>query len=312
MVLCFVALFVFAVLGIFSAKYRALAKEAFDCTLRKMTLRPCQSGLEDRIKSTLVTRTLRVSPALARVLNRNFQFLSILFTVLFFASMAYSAVSVYNYWAYGNCNGPNSSEFCVFDAVLGKTPGNLKPVPPGVGPVSGNGSLTLVEFGCFTCPFTKKSQPDLKRFLASNPQIKLEFRAYPIPTHPNSTLAAQGAFCADEQGKFWPYYDALFLETDKSKPSLVHMAVSLGLQKTAFESCLDSPRSLSRVQKDVDEGKAAGIYGTPTFFLGNLSLVGPQTVSSFEDALLGKAASLPGTGGACPPPEGVNAAEPIS
>src|SRR3989338_10535959 len=310
MVLCFVALFIFAVLGIFSAKYRALAREAFDCTLRKMTLRPCQSGLDERIKSSLVASTLLISPSLARVINRNFQILSLAFTVLFFASFAYSAVSVYNYWAVGNCNGPNSSEFCVFDAVLGKNPQKLVPVAPGVGPDLGNGTIALVGFGCFTCPFTQKTQAQLKSFLKTHPDVRLEFRAYPIPTPPGSTLAAQAAFCADDQGGFWKYYDELFALGEKSRSSLPDLALRQNLNTSAFSECLDSKESLKRVEKDVEAGKNAGIYGTPTFFIRNVTLVGPKSISQSEDALAGKAEPLPGIGGACPPPEGVNPTEP--
>ena len=51
--ICFVALAVFAVMGLFSAKYRPYAKEAFDCVFRRLTLRKCESGLDKRIKSKL-------------------------------------------------------------------------------------------------------------------------------------------------------------------------------------------------------------------------------------------------------------------
>ena len=65
MVLCFVALFVFAILGIFSAKYRLLAREALDCVVRTVTLRPCESKLDERLHSQIVAKLLpngRVPP----------------------------------------------------------------------------------------------------------------------------------------------------------------------------------------------------------------------------------------------------------
>ncbi len=305
MVLCFVALFVFAILGIFSAKYRALAGEAFDCVVRTVTLRPCESKLDERLHAKIVAKLLPVWPAGARVIHKNFQALSLLLVVVFFGSMIYSGVSVYNYWAYGNCNGPNSSEYCVFDAVLGaKGPAGLKPLEPGVGPTLGNGSITLVEAGCFTCPFTRKTQPELKAFLQKHSEVTLEFRAFPIPSHANSSEAAIAAFCADEQGAFWPYYDALFSEADFSRERFVQHAATLGLNSSAFFVCLDSSQVKDRLQKDVDAGIAAGIYGTPTFFINGSALVGPQTVKQFEDALAGKAAPLiAGEGGSCPPPD---------
>ena len=305
MVLCFVALFVFAVLGIFSAKYRVLAQEALDCVVRTVTLRPCESKLDERLHAKIVVKVLPIFPAGARAIHKNFRALSILLVVIFFGSMVYSGISVYNYWAYGNCNGPNSSEYCVFDAVLGaKGPVGLKPLAAGVGPTLGNGCIALVEAGCFTCPFTRKTQPELKSFLSQHPEVRLEFRAFPIPSHANSSEAAIAAFCADEQGKFWPYHDLLFSASDYSRDAFLKYASSLELNPSAFSACLDSQRVKDRLQKDVDAGKAAGIYGTPTFFINGSALVGPQTVTQFEDALNGNAAPLvAGQGGSCPPPE---------
>ncbi len=310
MVLCFVALFVFAVLGIFSAKYRVLAKEALDCVARTVTLRPCESKLDERLHAKIVAKLLPIFPAGARTLHKHFQIFSILLVVLFFGSLLYSGVSVFNYWAFGNCNGPDSSEFCVFDAVLGKQPGAasaLLPIAPGIGPVLGNGSTVMVEVGCFTCPFTKKTQPELQAFLAHHPEISLEWRALPIPAHDNSDWAAKAGFCADEQGRFWPMHDALFAaQPDHSRENLVSIAQAQGLNVSGFQECLDSPATQKRLDADVAAGKAAGIYGTPTFFLGNVSLVGPQTLADFEAALRGEQSVQPGvSGGACPPPEGV-------
>lgn len=103
MVICIVALVVFSFLSIWSARYRELAKQAFKCVTRMVTLRPCDVGLETRIK-TKVTAKLMNIPSLARFFYRHFKLLSWAFTVTFFASMTYSAYSVYNLLVYGTCN----------------------------------------------------------------------------------------------------------------------------------------------------------------------------------------------------------------
>ncbi|MFH1622894.1 MAG: hypothetical protein ABIA12_00010 [Candidatus Aenigmatarchaeota archaeon] len=111
--ICVIALFVFAVLGVFSARYRPLAREAFRCTFLKITLRPCETGLDDRIKSKLVSKLLPRAPRAARFVYKNFEVLSWAFTLLFFASMIYSAYSLYNLYAYGTCD-PNTG-VCLFN-----------------------------------------------------------------------------------------------------------------------------------------------------------------------------------------------------
>lgn len=108
MVICIVAMVVFGAMALFSARYRPIAREAFDCTIRKMTLRPCASGLDERIRARAVAKVLKYSPPAARQLNRHYAAVSIMFSILFFASLGYSAYSLYNWVAYGNCYGPEA------------------------------------------------------------------------------------------------------------------------------------------------------------------------------------------------------------
>lgn len=55
--LCLAALVVFSILGIFSASYRPLAREAFNCVFRKMTLRSCNTGFDQKIKTKLTSNS---------------------------------------------------------------------------------------------------------------------------------------------------------------------------------------------------------------------------------------------------------------
>ena len=115
MVLCIAALVVFAVLGIWSAKYRAMAKEAFRCVTRMITLKPCDVELETKIKAK-VTSKLAVVPALARFFYRHFKIISWAFTITFFASLAYSIYGVYNLVVFGSCT-PGAP--CVITGIAG-------------------------------------------------------------------------------------------------------------------------------------------------------------------------------------------------
>ncbi|MDD5148364.1 MAG: hypothetical protein PHH08_02770 [Candidatus ainarchaeum sp.] len=102
MVLCLVALLVFAVLSIWSAKYRVLAKEAFGCVAKMVTFKPCDVRLETKIKAKVASK-LMIVPALARFFYKYFKALSWAFTIAFFASLAYSAYSIYNLLVFGTC-----------------------------------------------------------------------------------------------------------------------------------------------------------------------------------------------------------------
>lgn len=112
MVICIVALVVFSVLSIFSAKYKTLAKEAFDCVFNMVTLQPCKTTLKQRIKSAAISKLMPVFPKVAKLIYRNFELFSWVFTILFFASLIYSAYALFNLIVYNNCYGPNSTGIC--------------------------------------------------------------------------------------------------------------------------------------------------------------------------------------------------------
>ena len=73
MVVCIIALAVFGIMGIFSATHRALAREAFDCVFRKMTLRPCNTGLDRRLKMIVSMKVMRHHEGTGKFVNRHFE-----------------------------------------------------------------------------------------------------------------------------------------------------------------------------------------------------------------------------------------------
>lgn len=117
MVFCIIALMVFAFLGIFSAKYRRYAKEAFDCVFRTVTLRPCNTEFDKKIKAKVSGKLLEKNPEIGRFVYKNFEAISLAFVVLMIASLAYSAYSIYNFFAYGNCEGPNATGECIYGEI---------------------------------------------------------------------------------------------------------------------------------------------------------------------------------------------------
>lgn len=118
LVLCIIALIVFAIFSIFSAKYRPLAKEAFGCVFRMATLRPCETGFDRKLKAKVVAGVFEKSPSAARLVNAHFEILSWIFTIIFFASFAYSAYGAYNLITVGTCD-PAHPENCPVSGING-------------------------------------------------------------------------------------------------------------------------------------------------------------------------------------------------
>ncbi len=90
---------------------------------------------------------------------------------------------------------------------------------------------------------------------------------------PESGWAAEAAYCADEQGQFWPYHDKLYQSQGSeggggfSKDNLKRYARELGLNTSPFNSCLDSAKYAAQVQSDTNTAGQAGIRGTPSFLV---------------------------------------------
>ena len=139
-------------------------------------------------------------------------------------------------------------------------------------PVLGNKNapVTVIEFSDFQCPFCERfysqTLPLLEQNYISTGKVKLVYRDFPLSSiHPDAQKAAEAAECADEQGKFKEMHDKLFENQNSlSTSSLKSYAAQLGLDAAKFNGCLDSGKYASEVQKDFNDGSAAGVSGTPS------------------------------------------------
>ena len=204
----------------------------------------------------------------------------------------------------------------VSPSALGTTPNQAAaptPVPGqkvdvGVGtlPLLGNknAKVTIVEFSDLQCPFCKRffddALPQIKKEYIDTGKVRFAFRHFPLTQiHPNAYKAGSAVECANEQGKFWEYHDNLFktqdawasLDNATAVSKFKSYAGELGLNASQFNSCLDSDKYKTNIDKDLADGGAAGVNGTPTTFVNGLSVVGAQPFSSFKtiiDAELAK------------------------
>lgn len=175
-----------------------------------------------------------------------------------------------------------------------------------------NAPLTLIEFSDYECPFCKRSfdqlLPELKKNYIDTGRLKLVYRDFPLPFHANAHKEAEAAECARSQGDdatYFKFHDQIFTQTTSNGTGLAPsqlpvIAKSLGLDVSQFQQCLDSRKFENEVDKDIADGIAAGVSGTPAWFIGKSSkdgvingtlLVGAQPFPAFKtiiDAELNK------------------------
>jgi protein-disulfide isomerase len=145
-------------------------------------------------------------------------------------------------------------------------------------------SVTLVEFSDFHCPFCKRVQPTLAQLLKTYPEkVKLVYRDLPLDgLHPQARGAAEAARCAQDQGKFWEYHDALFEHSPKAgDDDLKRYAEQVGLDGGKFASCLFQSVHHEAVQRDINDATKLGITGTPAFFINGRFVNGAQPIEKF-------------------------------
>jgi hypothetical protein len=104
---CIVAFVVFALLGVFSARYRTIARKAWGCVLRRVTFKPCDISIQEEIKSRLMGRFIVTHPAIARYINRWSNIFAWIFVILSVWSLVIVFNSGLNLFVYGTCSVDN-------------------------------------------------------------------------------------------------------------------------------------------------------------------------------------------------------------
>jgi protein-disulfide isomerase len=113
-----------------------------------------------------------------------------------------------------------------------------------------------------------------------------------------STAAAEAADCAQDQGKLWPYHDALYTakvadvqkggaEDDGffNRALFLQLAQKTGLDIATFTSCIDSNKYASQVASDTQVASGLGVNSTPTFFINGTQILGAEPYASFEEVI---------------------------
>ncbi len=308
--ICIIALIVAGILGIFSAKYRIIAKEAFNCTFRKITFRKCDSDLNTRLKSQITGSFMRFSPKIGRFLYRYFEIFSWFFLILTVLTLFFVGQGIYNYAAYGNCNGPNSNQFCIFDPLGTNHPQNASTGDGSVCAIPGhqnntltaptydldhviywgnvNASVTIIEFGCYSCHYTQVAESTVQKILKKyDNTILYIYIDFPLSlTHENALLATEAAYCAKDQNKYWEYRDYLFANQPKQYyDDLLTYARELQLDESQFKNCLDKNSYQQLVESHYQTGLDSGITVTPTFFINNQTIVGAKDYREFNKVI---------------------------
>ncbi|WGV27018.1 DsbA family protein [Halotia branconii] len=157
----------------------------------------------------------------------------------------------------------------------------------GNSPVAGSpqAKTVLVEFSDFQCPYCAEAHKTLKQLLATHQNdLKLVYKHFPLPIHAEAMPAAQAAWAANQQSKFWEYQDALFTNQKQLGEVLyLDIAKKLNLDLEKFKS--DRLIANAAIDQDIQLAQKLGIAGTPFFVMNSPNFSGAVQLSDIEGKL---------------------------
>ncbi len=150
-----------------------------------------------------------------------------------------------------------------------------------------NAPVTIVEFSDYQCPFCGRAESSVQEILKKyGDKVRLVYMDFPLPMHPYALKAAQAARCAGDQGKYWPFHDALFADQSKLDPKgLDATAARLKLDTKKFDQCTAGDLHLDQIKKSQQEGSDIGVDGTPTFVINGRLMNGAQPTNEMESVI---------------------------
>lgn len=153
---------------------------------------------------------------------------------------------------------------------------------------SADALITILAFEDFECPFCRESYPIMKKVRERyGSALRIVFKHTPIVNnHKEALLAHIGATCAQDQGKFWEYYDLLYTTQKLDKDSLLGYAEILSINNSKFQQCLDSSIHLGDIETDLKDAVQIGLQGTPTYIINGTKIEGVQSEEDWSNLIL--------------------------
>ncbi len=150
-----------------------------------------------------------------------------------------------------------------------------------------DGSITIVEFSDYQCPFCARAEPIIMQALEAYPtQARFVYKHFPLESiHPHAMGASQAAIAAGKQGKFWEMHEKLFANQRALQPEkLDSYATELGLDVEKFKADMGSDETKKAVRDDMRLARSAGVRGTPTIFV-NGRLLRNRSIDGFKELI---------------------------
>ena len=169
-----------------------------------------------------------------------------------------------------------------------------RPHPQAKGNTMGDpkASVKIIEYADFQCPYClrywQETELQIINTYVVTGKVHYDYRSVGAFIGPDSASAAEAAYCAGDQDKFWEYHDTLYSNWtgenvgDFAQDKLRQYAAAVGLDPSKFDDCLNRGLHISQVQQDVTNSKEDGVRATPSFLINGKLVEGAQPFNVFQ------------------------------
>ena len=147
--------------------------------------------------------------------------------------------------------------------------------------------ITIIEFADYQCGYCRKVYPTLVELVEEYPdQVKVVYRDYPLSGGQGGMEPQIAANCAGEQDKYWEMHEKLMGSGNYSKSTIDGYVTELQLDAAAFATCqADVGKHYTEIMNDFEDGRNAGVSGTPAFYVNGVFLNGAVPKEQFKSVI---------------------------
>lgn len=165
-------------------------------------------------------------------------------------------------------------------------PNKVYNIPVGDSALKGpkDAKVTIIKFSDYQCPFCSQAATLVEDVLKQYPKdVNLVYKQFPLTSiHPNAMPASKAALAAGKQGKYWEMHEIMFKNMrELSGDKLKQYAQQIGLDMARWEKDMASPEIDAQIQREMKEGSAADVQGTPTIFVNGKRVMN-RSVEGFK------------------------------
>lgn len=169
-----------------------------------------------------------------------------------------------------------------------KTEGAPSFGPPGA-------PVTMVVFSDFQCPNCREEAKILRENIPAKypKEVRLYFKNMPLEAiHPWAKPAAIAGRCVYQQNPdaFWKFHDWIYehqpeITAENLKDKVLEWAKTAGLDTLQVGRCIETKATEPEIDKEIAEGRALKVEGTPTTFLNGRRLFGNYPWANLEQLI---------------------------